>query len=62
MSDNTIDDVTELEAKFWSSLIENMQDLPPEFSKCVDDHFWELVQEERGDWQGGHELYVKGDR
>ena len=66
MSDNTIDDVTELDAKFWSSLMENMQDLPPEFSETVDNHFWELVQEDKkeetGDYIGGHELYVRGDR
>ena len=54
---------TELWSKYiFKSLLENMQDLPPEFSKCVDDHFWELGQEERGDWIGGHELYVRGDR
>ena len=63
MSDNTIDDVTELEAKFWSSLIENMQDLPPEFSESVDKHFWDLAQDTpKGDHIGGHELYVRGDR
>ena len=54
---------TELWSKYiFKSLLENMQDLPPEFSKCVDDHFWELAQEERGDWIGGHELYIRGDR
>ena len=36
-----------------------MQDLPPEFSETIDKYFWELIQE---DWQGGHDLYVQGDR
>lgn len=27
--------------KQW--LIENQEDLPPEFSKTIDDHFWDLV-------------------
>ena len=53
---------TELWSKhIFKSLLENMQDLPPEFSETVDKHFWELVGE-RKDWIGGHELYVRGDR
>ena len=50
---------TELWSKhIFKSLLENMQDLPPEFSETVDKYFWELIQE---DWQGGHDLYVKGN-
>ena len=26
-----------------SDLVKNQQDLPPEYSKAVDKHFWELV-------------------
>ena len=29
--------------KFVKELSENQKDLPPEYSKFVDDHFWELV-------------------
>lgn len=29
--------------KFVSALLENMQDLDPQFSKLVDEHFWELA-------------------
>ncbi len=29
--------------KFYSKLFDNMQDLPPEFDKLVDEHFWELM-------------------
>jgi len=49
-----------IEIFIFKSLLENnMQDLPPEFSETVDKYFWELIQE---DWQGGHDLYVQGDR
>ena len=54
--------------KLWSkyifkSLLDSMEDMPPKFSEVVDKHFWELVKEdteERKDWTGGHDLYVKG--
>lgn len=29
--------------EFVSKLIENMEDLDPEFSRLIDEHFWELV-------------------
>lgn len=29
--------------EFERKLLKNTQDLPPEFSKAVDDHFWELI-------------------
>ena len=29
--------------EFHSKLVDNMQDLPPEFGKLMDEHFWELV-------------------
>ena len=37
---------TELWSKhIFKSLLENMQDMPPEFSEAVDKHFWDLVQD-----------------
>lgn len=28
---------------FASNLIENIEDLPPEYSEIIDEHFWELI-------------------
>jgi hypothetical protein len=30
---------------FHRNILENVTDLDPEFSKTVDDHFWELIDE-----------------
>ncbi len=32
-------------AEFHKKLVENQKDLPPEFQKVLDDHFWELLEE-----------------
>ena len=38
---------TELWSEFiFKNLLENMKDLPPEFSEIVDKHFWELLGKE----------------
>ena len=29
---------------FASKLLDNMEDLEPEYQKVVDDHFWELLE------------------
>ena len=33
----------EIFKKFATNMIENMKDPDPEFSKTIDDHFWELI-------------------
>jgi len=40
---------TKIIEDFISKLIENMEDMDPEISKLIDEHFWELVGEDDGD-------------
>jgi hypothetical protein len=37
------DDQVEILYRFASTLIKNQEDLNPDFSKTVDEHFWELI-------------------
>jgi len=40
---NTSEDKTLKE--FIEKLVNNQEDLPPEFAKVIDEHFWELLEE-----------------
>ena len=31
------------EEKFLARLVERQKDIPPEFIRIIDDHFWELI-------------------
>ena len=39
------DDEEKILQEFAEKLLENQEDLPPEFQKVIDDHFWELVEQ-----------------
>jgi hypothetical protein len=41
--ENRTKDQVEIIHKFVSALVENTQDLNPDFSKTVDSHFWDLI-------------------
>lgn len=37
------DEESKILEEFKKKLIESQEDLPPEFQKVLDDHFWELL-------------------
>ena len=45
IADDYVDSLQKLEAihKFASNLLENIEDLDPEFSKVVDENYWDLI-------------------
>jgi len=45
VNDNYVEEKINIETihKFASNLLENIEDMPLEFSKAVDDNFWDLI-------------------
>ncbi len=46
--DNTDIIIDETLKNFYQDLLDNQEDLPPEFQKVIDDNYWDLITDTSG--------------